>query len=149
MDSKASTKVLTPSAAQEIRRLYAAVDGRGRRKHTIWELADMFGVGETTAYRAIRRIGPYANLPDMKSEEEIQEESAASVRRLEELLKGPATEAPRQSAIDAFMNRSSPPASPLDGGEGAVAEPETVARMEQDIAVRDPNKLLQELKDEG
>jgi len=79
-------RALTREAAWKAKQMYEERDGRGRRKHTIMEIADFLGVGETTAYRAIRAIGPYMTLPEVKTEEQLSADAAESLIKLQRLL---------------------------------------------------------------
>ena len=76
------SRVLTLAAVQHAQARYAEVDELGRRKHTMAAIADELGVGETTVYRAIRRQGIYAAMPQALSEPEMLSAAAASAERL-------------------------------------------------------------------
>lgn len=68
--------VLTPSAAMEAKRLYAEVDERGKRVHTLMDIAEMLGVGETTIYRAVNARAAYGGLPPPKTADDARASEA-------------------------------------------------------------------------
>ncbi len=75
-------KVLTPSAAMEIKRLYGLMDEKGNRIHSMMELAAQFAVGETTVYRAIHSRSAYLALPEPKTEQEAHDSALRFAERM-------------------------------------------------------------------
>lgn len=76
------TTALTREAAWKAKQMYEERDARGRRLWTIQMIADFLGVGETTAYRAIKSVGPYQTLPEVRSEAKMDADAQASLERL-------------------------------------------------------------------
>jgi len=74
-------KTLTPSAAMEIKRLYSLTDENGKQLHTMMDIAEIMGVGETTVYRAIKSRGAYMAIPALKTDDD----AAASEKRFREM----------------------------------------------------------------
>lgn len=72
---------LTRESAWKAKQMYEEKDERGRRKWTIQQIADFLGVGESTAWRAIRSVGPYQSLPEVKPIEVLTKEALDSKRR--------------------------------------------------------------------
>ncbi len=73
-------KVLTPSAAMEIKRLHALRDSRGQPVHSQMTIADMLGVSETTVFRVIHKRAAYSNLREVPTDAD----AAASEARFKE-----------------------------------------------------------------
>lgn len=76
-----SRKVMSAEVAYEVKRLYAELDERGRRRYSQMEIAKMLGVGETTVYRAVKSMGAYKALEEPKTQRELELEAEASQRR--------------------------------------------------------------------
>lgn len=74
--------VLSAEVVQEIKRMYAEVDSNGRRLHSQIEIAEYFGIGETTVYRAVNSRGGYKGHREPLTEIEMERGSAASLRKL-------------------------------------------------------------------
>lgn len=72
-----SKRIMTPSAAMEAKRLYAILDERGRRQHSMMDIAAFLGVGETTVYRAIHAKGAYMGVRELPSNAEASASEAA------------------------------------------------------------------------
>ena len=72
-----SKRIMTPSAAMEAKRLYAILDERGRRQHSMMDIAAFLGVGETTVYRAIHAKGAYMRVRELPSNAEASASEAA------------------------------------------------------------------------
>jgi DNA-binding transcriptional regulator YhcF (GntR family) len=66
----------------EIKRLYAVVDERGRRLHSHRSIAKMFGISETTVQRVLGGFGAFMAIPDPKTELQMAEDAAASLRKV-------------------------------------------------------------------
>lgn len=177
--AKNQTKALTREAAWKAKQMYQELDNRGRRKWTLQALAEYFICGETTIYRAVNSLGPYASLPEVKSEEELQRAAADSLAKLQKMLAEPAPvgnplAAPvmpmseetaatlrafgagriADAAVVAAPLKLAPraiPPDPLSGGEGGEGDsPESaLERMERAMQEQSPDKLLEELKGEG
>lgn len=97
-------KTLTEAQARVAQEMYEEVDGRGRKVWSMMRLADHFGVGETTIYRAVNRLGSYRHLPAVMppaDSPEMQQMKAASLAKLQGLLKEPAEG--KQTAADVFL----------------------------------------------
>lgn len=116
------TKALTRESAWKAKQMYEEKDERGRRKWTIMQIADYLGVGETTAYRAIKSIGPYQSLPEVPTAAEVQQGEAA--------------------AAELFKKN-------MESGEWSVDESGTV-RLKKEVAkAKRSDKLLEELMNKG
>lgn len=100
------------------RELYFELDARGRQFRSIDEIAELYGVGYTTMYRAIHGQGPYGGREFAgvreEAEEKLDAEMQGALERLqkvakeekkgdaliEELIKGAGTEnAPISEAV--------------------------------------------------
>ncbi len=75
-ENEMSRKILTPSAAMEIKRLYELADSRGRPLHSQMEIASILGVSETTVFRVVKRRGAYGELRELPSQGDVQESMA-------------------------------------------------------------------------
>ena len=76
-------RVLDREAAHRLRQMYEERDAKGNRRWTIIQIADIAGVSETTAWRAIKGVGQYRGLPQAKDEAAIAREAAESFARLQ------------------------------------------------------------------
>lgn len=61
-------KVLTGAATMEIKRLYSLVDSYGKPLYSQMQIAKMLGVGETTVFRAVHKIGAYERVQDLPTD---------------------------------------------------------------------------------
>ena len=110
------TTALTREAAWKAKQMYEERDERGRRKYSIAHIADFFCVGETTAYRAIKNVGPYQSLPEVKDEEMLDREIQESLEKLKALQAAP--EPKKKTAFQEYLDKIpgrgiiEPPASP-------------------------------------
>lgn len=101
-------QILKYHEAVKCQELYALMDSRGRRIHTVSELAEMYQIGETTMYRVVNRKGPYKNMPEPLSNEELEQEAAESAARFVEMMK---EGAPGTNKADQLMAELSPEAA--------------------------------------
>jgi hypothetical protein len=125
---KPKTTALTREAAWKAKQMYEEKDERGRRRWTIVAIADFLGVGETTAYRAIKAQGPYQSLPEVLPPEKLDEEIAASQARLLSRL---AADPP-------------PGYQPPEPPAGSALQ-----RMQQEIKKRSSDGMLAELSEDA
>lgn len=144
-------KALTKEAAWALKQKYEERGPGGRRLYSMMQLADMYGVGETTVYRAIHRVGMYGSLPEIIPEADMPRLVAESQARLMKLLEEPPP-APRRDAVADYMAvaaaRQKLPPSPLEGGEGAVeTDGSATKRMNEEQALRNPDVMLKEMTD--
>lgn len=146
------TTALTREAAWKAKQMYEEKDERGRRKWTIMQIADALGVGETTAYRAVKSIGPYQSLPEVKPPEQVDQDAKESLKRLLAMQEGEKEKPPEKDAVDIYMERRAggPPISPLDGGDVPDETDGTVReKFARAVALRDPIRNFNELMNEG
>lgn len=66
------SKVLTPAAAMEAKRLYEMKDSRGKRIYSQLQIAEMLGVSETTVFRVVHRSAAFAGLREMPTDQEAK-----------------------------------------------------------------------------
>lgn len=115
-------KALTRESAWKAKQMYEEKDERGRRKWTIMQIADFLGVGETTAYRAIKSIGPYQSLPEVPTAAEVAEGELAAAE---------------------LMKRK------MESGEWIV-DGSGIVRLQKEVAkAKRSDQLLEELKKQG
>lgn len=65
-------KVLTGAATMEIKRLYSLKDANGRPQYSQMQIAEMLGVGETTVFRVIHKVGIYAQVRELPTDAEAE-----------------------------------------------------------------------------
>lgn len=82
-------RILPQHVAQEAQRMYEERDGKGKRKYSMAKIGKLLGVGETTIFRAVNRLGPYVGDATATSNEVLDAEAAESFLRLTERLKKP------------------------------------------------------------
>lgn len=143
---------LTREAAWRAKQMYAEVDSRGRRVHSIASIAKALATSETTVYRAVNGLGPYADLPEPKGEDELAREAAESAKRFAEgwargEIGQPETAAPQRA------QRAAPFAEQI-----AAMGDDPLAKLAADIQKKKEkdqagdkmlNELTQEKKDES
>lgn len=109
--------------AGEIIRLYEEKDTHGRRIRSYAKVAEELGVGETTVYRVVNRLGAYKDIARIRTEDELTlaaRESAARFAekfKLEEELKRkePVFSPETQTRLAAYLGEPHEKAdSPLD-----------------------------------
>lgn len=84
-------KALSAEVMWQARQLYEEKDEDGRRRFSMLEVAARLGISEGSVYRAVKNQGRFANLknrplPEVKSEELLNEEAAASLVKLQRML---------------------------------------------------------------
>lgn len=89
------SKVMSPEAVVKAREMYAeTVNEWGKKRYSIAEIARFFGVGETTALRAIKGLGSFTTQPVLP--DPPAEEIAESEKRMQEwIAAGMPIEAPK------------------------------------------------------
>lgn len=83
----AGTKVLTEAAEEAILLLYNERDSRGRRKHSMAQVAKLMGVSETTVGRVVNRLGAYVAGPTADELAGAVPGSPAAAAKAEDSLK--------------------------------------------------------------
>lgn len=72
----------------QVREMYAERDGKGRPVWSMMKLADHFGVGETTIFRAVKSVGGFAADPQpLARSAELTDAAGASAAKLLDQLK--------------------------------------------------------------
>lgn len=126
-----SRKRLTNEQAYRIKQLYMELDDFGRPRYTQMQLARMFGVGETTVYRAINSQSAYDGLSEPKTEQQLRVEAEQSAVRL---------------AADLGIQLSGAAVEPPQAVDVTLKIEQAIAAERERQAMRDPAKLLEELK---
>lgn len=114
----------------QARQMYAQKNQWGQPIMSYMEIAAKLGISETSVMRAVKNQGRFANieatpLPEPKSEQQLKIDAAASLERFLAMQKAEEAAPKRvdpfelmaqQSQAEA-ARRTSPPPSPLDGGD--------------------------------
>lgn len=103
------SKVLSPDAVLEIKRLYEVRNARGRQVHSHMSLGKMFGVSETTIMRALNNYGTFMDAPTpLPDTPEVAARIKASQEKLLKILADDAKQPGEQNGRPAKKARLNP-----------------------------------------